>query len=41
VVITEIGLHDAQGNLLAIAKPKEPIKKYWYDPVAFNIRIRL
>lgn len=41
VIITEIGLHDADGNLLAICKPTAPIKKYWYDVVSFNIRIRL
>lgn len=41
IVITEIGLHDSQGNLLAIVKPSEPIKKYWYDVVSFNIKIRL
>ena len=41
IVITEIGLHDAQGNLLAIIKPTEPIKKYWYDVTSFNIKIRL
>lgn len=41
VIITEVGLHDADGNLLAICKPTTPIKKYWYDVVSFNIRIRL
>lgn len=41
IVITEIGLHDAQGNLLAVIKPTEPIKKYWYDVVSFNVKIRL
>lgn len=41
IVITEVGLHDAQGNLLAIAKPTEPIKKFWYDVVAFTVKIRL
>jgi hypothetical protein len=41
IVITEIGLHDAAGNLLAIVKPTEPIKKYWYDVVSFNVKIRL
>ena len=41
VIITEVGLHDAEGNLLAICKPTTPIKKYWYDVVSFNIRIRL
>lgn len=41
VIITEVGLHDQYGNLLAIAKPIEPIKKYWYDVVAMNIKIRI
>jgi hypothetical protein len=41
IVITELGLHDQYGNLLAIVKPTEPIKKYWYDVVSFNIKIRL
>ena len=41
VVITEIGLHDEEGNLLAIVKPTEPIRKFWYDVVSFNIKIRL
>lgn len=41
VIITQLGIHDAQGNLLAICKPTQPIKKYWYDVVSFNIKIRL
>jgi hypothetical protein len=41
IVITELGLHDQYGNLLAIVKPTEPIKKYWYDVVSFSIKIRL
>lgn len=41
IVITELGLHDQYGNLLAIVKPTEPIKKYWYDVVSFAIKIRL
>jgi hypothetical protein len=41
IVITEIGLHDSAGNLLAIVKPREPITKFWYDVVAMNIKIRL
>lgn len=41
VIITELGLHDADGNLLAICKPTTPIQKYWYDVVSFNIRIKL
>jgi len=41
VIITQLGIHDAEGNLLAICKPTQPIKKYWYDVVSFNIKIRL
>ena len=33
--------YDADGNLLAICKPTQPIKKYWYDVISFNIKIRL
>lgn len=40
-IITQLGIHDAEGNLLAICKPSQPVKKYWYDVVSFNIRIRL
>jgi hypothetical protein len=41
VIITQLGIHDTQGNLLAICKPTQPIKKYWYDVVSFNVKIRL
>lgn len=41
VVITQLGIHDAEGNLLAICKPAQPVKKYWYDVVSFNVKIRL
>lgn len=41
VIITQLGIHDSDGNLLAICKPTQPIKKYWYDVVSFNIKIRL
>jgi hypothetical protein len=41
VTITQLGIHDAEGNLLAICKPTQPVKKYWYDVVSFNIKIRL
>ena len=41
VIITQLGIHDDQGNLLAVCKPTQPIKKYWYDVVSFNVRIRL
>lgn len=41
VIITGLGIHDADGNLLAICKPTQPIQKYWYDVVSFNVKIRL
>lgn len=41
VIITQLGIHDADGNLLAICKPTQPIPKYWYDIVSFNVKIRL
>ena len=41
VIVTQLGIHDADGNLLAICKPTQPIKKYWYDVVSFNVKIRL
>jgi hypothetical protein len=41
IVITQLGIHDVDGNLLAICKPSQPIKKYWYDIASFNIKIRL
>jgi hypothetical protein len=41
VIITQLGIHDSDGNLLAICKPTQPIKKYWYDVVSFNVKIRL
>ena len=41
VMITSLGIHDANGNLLAICKPSQPIPKYWYDIVSFNVKIRL
>jgi len=41
VCITKIGIHDADGNLLAICVPSQPIKKYWYDVVSFNLKIRV
>lgn len=40
-IITQLGIHDAEGNLLAICKPTQPVKKYWYDVVSFNIKMRL
>lgn len=41
IKITEIGLHDEEGNLLAVAKPEKPIEKYWYEVESFQIQIKL
>lgn len=41
VIVTSLGIHDANGDLLAICKPTQPVKKYWYDVVSFNVKIRL
>lgn len=41
VMITQIGIHDDEGNLLAICKPTKPIKKHWHEVVSFNIKLRL
>jgi hypothetical protein len=41
VLISEIGLHDVDGNLLAVCKPIKPIEKNWYDVVSFSIKVRL
>lgn len=41
IIITGVGIHDANGNLLAVCKPTQPIQKYWYDIVSFNVKIRL
>lgn len=41
IKITEVGIHDNDGNLLAVAKPPQPIEKYWYEVSAFQIKIRL
>lgn len=41
VMITQIGIHDVNGELLAICKPVMPIKKYWYDITSFVAKIRL
>lgn len=41
IMITQLGIHDAQGNLLAVCKPTQPVKKYWFDVSSFNIKIRL
>jgi hypothetical protein len=41
IIITQLGIHDSDGNLLAVCKPTQPIKKFWYDVVSFNVKIRL
>lgn len=41
IMISQIGIHDSDGNLLAICKPNQPIKKYWHDILSFNIKIRI
>lgn len=41
IIISSIGLYDSDGTLLAVCKPSEPIKKYWYEVVSFHIKIRL
>lgn len=41
LLITKLGIHDADGNLLAICVPTQPIKKYWYDVVPFTIKIKV
>jgi hypothetical protein len=41
VLITRLGIHDANGNLLAVCVPAQPIKKYWYDLTAFSIKIKV
>lgn len=41
VLITEVGLYDDNNTLLAIAKPDRPISKYWYETVAFVIKLKI
>lgn len=41
VVITEIGLYDEEKNLVAFGKMSEPIKKYDYENIFLNIRIKI
>jgi hypothetical protein len=40
VYISEIGLYDTNGNMLAIAKPDRPIEKYYNNPTYFNLKFR-
>jgi len=39
--ITEVGLYDENGELLALCKPNKPIDKQWFDIIPMNIKIRL
>lgn len=41
VEITDVGLYDDEGNLLAICVPNEPIKKQWFDLSVMKIKIKL
>ena len=38
--ITEVGLYDDDGNMLAIAKPDRPVKKLTSEPAYFNLKFR-
>jgi len=40
VYITEIGLYDSLGHMVAIAKPDKPIEKYYNNPSYFNLKFR-
>jgi hypothetical protein len=37
--ITKVGLHDAQGNLLAVAKLSRPVEKNPEKDVTFRVRL--
>ena len=39
--ITEIGVYDNVGNMLAVAKPDRPIKKPKNEPVALNLVLKV
>lgn len=39
--ITEVGLYDENGELLALCKPNKAIDKLWFDIIPMNIKIRL
>lgn len=40
VYISEIGLYDSDGDMLAIAKPDRPVEKYRNNPAYFNLKFR-
>ena len=40
VYITEIGLYDDNGNMIAIAKPDRPVEKYKTNSSYFNLKFR-
>ena len=40
VYISEVGLYDTDGNMLAIAKPDKPVEKYYNNPSYFNLKFR-
>ena len=40
VYITEIGLYDDNGDMLAIAKPDKPVEKYATNSTYFNLKFR-
>lgn len=40
VYISEVGLYDTDGNMLAIAKPDKPVEKYYNNPSYFGLKFR-
>lgn len=40
VYISEVGLYDTNGDMLAIAKPDKPVEKYYNNPTYFNLKFR-
>jgi len=40
VYISEVGLYDSSGNMLAIAKPDRPVEKYRSAPTYFNLKFK-
>mgnify|MGYP003643818284 CR=1 FL=1 len=38
--VTEIGLYDTDGELIALAKPDRPIQKFRNEPAYFNLKFR-
>jgi hypothetical protein len=41
ILVTELGIYDENNNLLALAKPDKPISKYWYETIAFLVKIKI